>query len=198
MGYTDTFIIKDRSQAEVASLARANLALFRESAFSDFAKEGLYCYVYQGKGCSFMQMGHMAHEDRIFGLVPVQLGAVFAIVREQDGDSWQVSLYDRLEHIVTQNVNPWAFEPSPQTSEKDETYRASRFADKWGMPVADIQGYFRYWRKKTALKWTKRTGKAYPDDEHGYGDSLQSCDFMRRLGASLPAKAEVIKLTDKG
>jgi hypothetical protein len=111
--------------------------------------------------------------------------AVFAF-HIHDSDLWMYELYRNGE-------KRGAFNPIPdywmELSEKERTYYAGdarAVADCVpGLKVADIKKYLVTWDKNA-----KDPGKAYPSDEHPYGDEWQLLDFMRKLKLPYPLDAK--------
>lgn len=100
-----------------------------------------------------------------------------------DGDFWMYVLFSTAgaEDRFNPLVDYWG--------ESDEFERQKWRGDaeqiaKWaGIQPALIARYLVTW---SDLLETKVRGKAYPDDEHTFGDAWQLLDFMSRLGLPYP------------
>jgi hypothetical protein len=183
MGFRNYMVVHAVDPVRMEDKIRLNLGLYESGALTDFEKERLFIDVLDGEhGCG-LTYGDVAHEEIILMNILAQMGATYLIGRFQDGDAWAISLYRGHEHLISRDVNPWAYGDGP--TDRDQAnldLTTERIAAVWKVDPDTIRPYLLLWREKTLLGWRDRNGKAYPTDEFPYGDAHQLFDFLGRLG----------------
>lgn len=118
-------------------------------------------------------------------------GACYLEARIQEGSLWDYSLYRGMQHLDQFSTHPlyWTEESDTLQLLYDQG-RPEMLSVAFGVPVQKFERYMRYWYSdwdesaecfRTALK-----GKAYPEDQHSYGEYEQMWDFLRSLGITDP------------
>ncbi len=131
-------------------------------------------------------MGYLNREESILLPIGGQLGCVWMDVRYQDGDSWDVSVYEGAEHHVSHIVNPWAHELRVKYSQKQVDARIDRICNLWPRQGEALRPYLLPWRmpvrRAGRTRFIPRQGQACETDRHNYGDADQIHDFIGRFG----------------
>jgi hypothetical protein len=115
------------------------------------------------------------------------LGAAWLELRIQEEALWEITAFQNAE--VIQN-----FSPLPEYWDEDLDVSQlpadpGQFASLWSIPVERIERYFRRWgmvRKEDDTFDTVLRGRAYPEDEHEYGDPYQMYDVLAAFGGLSP------------
>ena len=125
--------------------------------------------------------------------VAQSLGCVWIQVRVQEGTLWDYSLYRGGELIDNYSSYPeyWDIEPDPEWLQQQ---RGSPrvLSEAWGVPQPRIERYLIQWKMGPLPghdpddSYCLDKSKAYPEDQHPYGEWLQMYDFMRALGIPDP------------
>ena len=106
-------------------------------------------------------------------------------------------IYKGVEHQVGHTVNPWAHDD--EYNQKHVDYRIARVCELWADKGDRIRRYLLPWRepvkKLGRTKFVPRKGKAYPTDQHNYGDADQIHDFVAAFGITSTSKSVVVKAT---
>ncbi|MFO0808866.1 MAG: hypothetical protein U0746_09605 [Gemmataceae bacterium] len=182
MAYYTYRLFRGISLARLRAKAEANLALYEPGA----AGRQVGARLYEGRGCSAMLLGTLNREDEVFVPVGHQFGCVWMDVRYQDGDWWDLTVYEGLEHRVSHDVNPWAHEDRVEYNQDHIDFRIRRVCELWPEQSGGIERYLLLWRvpatKLGRTRYVRREGKAYEADECGYGDASQINDFVRAFG----------------
>jgi hypothetical protein len=182
MGYYTYRIFKGVSLDRLRQKVEANLALYEPGTVGPQIRAGLY----EGDGCSAMLLGCLKHEEAVFMPLGYQFGCIWMDVRYQDGDWWELSIYEGTEHRVSHDVNPWAHEDRHEYNQEHIDFRIRRVCELWPEHTARIERYLLPWRvpssKLGRTRFVHREGKAYAADECGYGDAGQVNDFVRAFG----------------
>lgn len=182
MGYFTYRIFKNVSLARLKRKVEANLALYDRGT----AGRRIALHLMQGRGCTAMVMDYLAGRPELLHTIGKQLGVVWMDVRYQDGDAWDLSIYDGDNHRCTHEVNPWAFEERYLYDQKLIDFRINRICECWPAKAARIRPYLLLWGKPVIRsgrrRIVRRKGKAHPEDRHEYGDADQIYDFVRCFG----------------
>jgi hypothetical protein len=190
MGYFTYRILRDVSGDRLAEKVAAHLRLFEPAT----AGRQLKVTYWHGDGCSGLLLDPLRHTDFLLATVPYQFGCVWMDVRWQDGDWWDLSVYEGTEHLVSHSVNPWAHDKPVDLTHNE--YRINRVCELWPRQSDRIRRYLLPWREQSGRrgkgKWVPRPGKAYPSDEHAYGDADQIHDFAAAFGIGSREKAAVV------
>ncbi len=193
MGYFTYRVFKDVSVKRLRSKVEANLALYergtvgRESAV----------HLLQGTGCSALCMDYLTEQEQFLRPLGYQFGCVWMDVRFQDGDWWDVSLYEGTEHRCSHSVNPWAHEERYRYDQSQIDFRIGRICEFWPRFGDRLRPYLLPWRipvrRLGRIRYVPRTGKAHAADKHAYGDADQIYDFMRVFGIHEDSPKETIQ-----
>jgi hypothetical protein len=190
MGYFTYRILRDVNRDHLTKKVVANLKLFEPETVGRQLKVTLW----DGDGCSAMMLDPVAKEDMLLVAIPLQFGGVWMDVRWQDGDWWDLTIYEGANHLVSHSVNPWAHD-DPVDLTHDE-FRIKRVCELWPRQSARIERYLLPWRQPSrgskSSEWVPRTGKAYPSDKHQYGDADQIHDFAAAFGVGSRATSAVV------
>jgi hypothetical protein len=122
-------------------------------------------------------------------------------LRIQEGSLWDYTLWRGAEMLDTFSVCPqyWEGLDAPEDFVRERQGKPHVLADAWNIPVDRIERYLMHWgyaddpNDESTFQYT-RTGLAYPDDQHPYGDYEQFFDVLRRLGGSEPLERHTIVL----
>jgi hypothetical protein len=125
--------------------------------------------------------------------VGISLDIPWINVRIQEGSLWDYSLYRAESHLDN-------FSTFPEYWDDDEEWIATQrgrpelLARTWGVEQSTIENYLMPWGmdldEEEGIFRTRLRGKAYPTDQHEYGDIWQMTDFLRALGAHDPNWSE--------
>lgn len=182
MGYFSYRVFKGVPVLQLREQVEANLRLFREGSVGS----GIRLQLIEGNGCAALLLENGRHVDQLLWPVGPQLCVVWMDVQYQDGDSWQVSLYDQDEQRCVHNLNPWAWDEHVNYDEKAIEFRIRRICEAWPEQADRIRPYLLLWFKPVGRlgqqRLTARAGKAHPDDRCGYGSADQIFDFLRCFG----------------
>jgi hypothetical protein len=190
MGYFTYRILRDVTGDRLAEKLKAHLNLFEPGT----AGRQLKVTFWDGDGCSGFLLDPLWHTDMLLMTIPYQFGGVWMDVRWQDGDWWDLTVYDGANHLVGHSVNPWAHDDPVDLTHNE--FRINRVCELWPRQSERIRPYLLPWRepqrrgKKT--EWVPRTGKAYPSDEYEYGDADQIHDFAAAFGIGDRESAAVV------
>lgn len=182
MGHITFRVFRDVEADRLATKVRDNLALWEAGMLAD----GFRVFVFAGAGCSALRLSIPA-EEALFFPIGAQLGAVWMDVRYQDGDSWDVSVYEGAQHLVSHSVNPWAHVECPRLRHDHVGARIERICQLWPRYGASLEPYLQLWYYFEETQGGSRIveprrGKAYATDRAGYGDADQYWDFLSTLG----------------
>jgi hypothetical protein len=110
-----------------------------------------------------------------------------------DSDLWMYSLFEDGELVDQFNPVPDYWRPIDENERRSWQGNAVEVARRVpGLKAAEIARYLVPWGDDV-LEATEPT-KAYPTDEHSYGDDWQLTDFMGKLGFDLPIdEAEAVR-----
>jgi len=122
------------------------------------------------------------------------LGAPMMELRIQEEALWDYSLHRGVECVDTFSTLPQYWEYPDEPDEKDLRKWAGKprlLAELWGVPVDRIERYFVNWGMEddpndSGVFHTVMRGKAYPTDQHPYGQCRQMFDFLKALGGAIP------------
>jgi hypothetical protein len=182
MAYYSYNIFKGVSLDRLQQKVEANLALYESGTVGDQISATLF----EGQGCSAMLFGYMKHEEEVLMPVGYQLGCVWMVVRYQDGDWWDLSIYEGAEHRVSHDINPWAHEKRHEYNQEAIDFRIRRVCELWPEHAARIERYLLPWRvpstKLGKTRFVQRQGKAYETDDSMYGDADQINEFVGAFG----------------
>src|SRR5262249_47881453 len=129
-----------------------------------------------------------------------RLGLPWLELRIQEGSIWDYALYRGADVLDTFSVCPQYWEGEETDAETLEVWRNKPevLADAWGVPVARVRKYLVNWGYRVdpdeGVFRFERRGKAYPTDEHPYGDYEQFFDILKVLGGSEPGERHTIGL----
>lgn len=183
MGYFTVRIFKGVTPDELQRKVLANLALYEP----DTVGRKIAVDLIHGHGCSMIEFGYLNREGEVFRSVGYQLGCIWMDVRYQDGDWWDISVYEGAEHLCTHSVNPWAHERRVNYSQEHIDWRIDRVCKLWPVPGKRMRPYLLLWREPVrrlgCTRYVARKGKAYPTDSYSYGNADQIHDFLRLFGS---------------
>ena len=192
MGYYTYRIFKDISLDRLRQKIEANLALYEPGTVGPQISAKLY----EGHGCSAMLLGYLLHEEAVFMPIGYQFGCIWMDVRYQDGDWWDLTIYEGTEHRVSHDVNPWAHEDRYEYNQRQIDFRIRRVCEIWPGHAAKIERYLVPWRvpssKLGRTRFVRREGKAYDADECGYGNAGQINDFVQAFGIGNASRSVTI------
>jgi len=182
MGYFTYRLFRDVALERLVQKVEANLALYEPATIGTRIR----VTATQGDDCSVLLMGYLNREESTLQPIGGQLGCVWMDVRYQDGDSWDVSVYEGAEHRVSHSVNPWVHESRVKYSQKQIDSRIDRICALWPRQGEALRPYLLPWRvsvrRSGRKRFIPRKGKACETDSHNYGDADQIHDFISRFG----------------
>lgn len=193
MGYFTYRICKSVPLTKLKEKVAANLALYEPGTLGSMITVTLF----EGRGCSAILLGTRHREDWFLNVGP-QLGCVWMDVRYQDGDAWDLSLYEGAEHRCSHQVNPWAWDEEDDVK-YDQTqidYRIKKVCEFWPDQADRIRRHLLPWREPKSvdgvIRFVERKGKANAADEHEFGDANQIYDFVRQFGITDDSPTAVV------
>lgn len=193
MGYFTYRVFKDVSIRCLRRKVEANLALYERGTVGRKSSVQLL----QGTGCSALWMDSLTQQEQFLRPLGFQFGCVWMDVRFQDGDWWDLSLYEGIEHRCSHSVNPWAHEERFRYDPSLIDFRISRICKFWPRFGDRMRPYLLPWRVPVSrlgrLRFVPRTGKAHEADRHAYGDAHQIFDFMRVFGIHDGSRKETVQ-----
>jgi len=192
MGYFTYRIFKRVSLRRLRRQVQANLDLYKRGTVGTKIQVQLLT----GDRCSAILMGMYNHEDMVFWTVGPQLGCIWMDVRYQDGDVWDLTIYEGAEHKVTHSVNPWAYQLKVEYVPRHIKFRINRVCELWPEQADRIRRYLLPWRKPVSklgrTRFIPRKGKAYKTDQFGYGNAEQISDFVAAFGLGAQSRWETV------
>jgi hypothetical protein len=195
MGYFTYRIFKDIPLEHLQQKAEANLGLYEQGTLDPRIAATLF----EGHGCSAMLFGYLQREPEVFMPIGYQLGSIWMDVRYQDGDWWDLTIYQGTEHQVSHDVNPWAHERRVEYNQEQIDFRIRRVCELWSQHASGIERYLLPWRmpvtKLGIRRFVHRKGKARETDQCNYGDADQINDFVRAFGIDDSSRSMVVRLT---
>jgi hypothetical protein len=135
--------------------------------------------------------------------IGARLGVPWIELRIQEGSLWDYCLYRDGLTLDTFSVCPqyWDGDATADAELKQWQGRPDVLAREWGLPVERIRNYLLNWGYRenpdSGTIEFERDGKAYPTDEHPYGDYEQFFDVLRALGGKEPLERHTLDLPDK-
>jgi len=104
-------------------------------------------------------------------------------VRIQEGSLWDYSLFLAGDHLDNFSTFPeyWDEEDADESWVAEQRGDPQLFSNTWAIDQASIERYYKPWHPNCPR------GKAYPNDQHQYGDIWQMHDFVGALGAYDPS-----------
>lgn len=182
MGYFTYRLFQSVSLPRLRSKVKANLALYERGTIGCQSS----VHLLQGNGCTALWMDNLTGQEQYLRPLGLQFGCVWMDVRYQDGDTWDLSLYEGPDHRCSHSVYPWAHEERYRPRPDHIAYRINRVCEYWPRVAARLQPYLLLWRmpirRHGRVRWMPRPGKAHPDDRHPYGDAEQIYDVLRVFG----------------
>lgn len=123
-------------------------------------------------------------------------------LRIQEGTLWDYELVDSSgsQSLDTFSVCPeyWNYPEVDPAHVAEWKGKPDVLAKAFDVPLETIEHYLVHWgyqdNGEDECYTYVRQGKAYPDDESGYGECYQVFDFLRRLGGSEPVECATLKL----
>lgn len=114
-------------------------------------------------------------------------------LRIQEGAIWDYSLYRGVDLLDEFSVCPqfWEGPDIEQATLQRFMGNSHLLASVWQIPVKQIDQYivnwgFSYDVDDVGVFHYERSGLAYPDDKHRYGNYEQIFDFVKKLGGKEP------------
>ena len=191
MGYFTYRIFKDVAMPRLIQQVKANLNLYEPGTVG----REIEVTALKGDGCSAILMGYLKREAEVLMSVGYQLGGIWMDVRYQDDDWWDLTIYKGVEHQVSHSVNPWAHDE--EYDQKHVDYRIAKVCELWPDKADRIKSYLLPWReplmKLGKTEFVPRKGKAYPMDQHDYGDAGQIHDFVAAFGITSTTESAKVK-----
>ena len=121
-------------------------------------------------------------------------------IRIQDGSIWTYTLYRGKEVLDTFSVCPqyWDADQTAPAELEEWQGKPDVLSKAWNLPIERVEKYLVNWgyrdQPDSNFFEFRRTGKAYPTDEHPYGDYEQFFDVLKVLGGVEPREQHTIKL----
>ena len=156
-----------------------------------------------GKGSECLRLGssptvqslylpYGVRDWHFFELLSEKSDAAFMELRIQEEALWDYSLHIGTRCVDTFSTLPqyWDF---PEELDEQEAKRwagnPELVATLWQVPLQRIERYYVNWGMQadpddSGVYNTLLDGKAYPTDEHPYGECRQMFDFLRALGSA--------------
>lgn len=193
MGYFTYRIFRGVTLDRLTDKVRANLALYEPGTVG----RELEVRATEGTGCSALLLGYLKREEALLTPIGYQFGCVWMDVNWNDGDWWDLRVYEGAEHRVGHNPNPWATGDRVTWEEQHFDYRIKRVCEHWPDHADRIERYLLPVRRRVTklgrTRFVPRTGKAYDADQHEYGDADQIHDFVAAFGINEQARSSVAR-----
>lgn len=141
-----------------------------------------------------LYLPHGACDWRLFETISAMLDVPLMELRIQEEALWDYSLHRGAECVDTFSTLPqyWDYpdEPGPEQMRK-WAGKPRLLAELWQVPLERIERYFVNWGMQadpddSGVFNTVMEGKAYPSDQHPYGECRQMFDFLAALGGAIP------------
>jgi hypothetical protein len=131
---------------------------------------------------------------RLFETISVTLDIPFMELRIQEESLWDYSLHRGAECLDTFSTLPqyWDYPDEPDAKYMQQwAGRPRLLAELWHVPLERIERYFVNWGMQadpddSGVFNYLLGGKAYPSDQHPYGECRQMFDFLAALGGAIP------------
>lgn len=110
-------------------------------------------------------------------------------LRIQEGSLWDYTLLHGDQVVDQFSTLPEYWDPDDTVTCDANRGDASLLTRLWDVPLERIERYLEPWGYRELDEGTfdtTRRGKAYPDDQHEYGDIWQMLDFLNALGGDYP------------
>ncbi|MBT8207585.1 MAG: hypothetical protein HKN37_13730 [Rhodothermales bacterium] len=112
-------------------------------------------------------------------------------LRIQEGSLWDYTLMHGADVVDQFSTLPEYWDgDDPQARDRNKGDSAL-LARLWSVPQNRIKRYLTHWGYEVTSDTcynTTRCGKAYPDDQHEYGDIWQMVDFLHSIGGDYPVQ----------
>jgi hypothetical protein len=130
----------------------------------------------------------------LFEKISAMLDAPLMELRIQEESLWDYSLHRGAACVDTFSTLPqyWEYpEPPDEKHLREWAGKPKLLAELWQVPLERIERYFVNWGMEadpddSGVFNTVMEGKAYPSDEHPYGECRQMFDFLAALGGAIP------------
>jgi hypothetical protein len=192
MGYFTYRVFRDIPLDRLADKVRANLALYEPGTVG----RDLKVTATEGTRCSALFFGYLKHEEALLMPIGYQFGCVWMDVNWNDGDWWDLRIYEGAEHRVGHNPNPWATGDRVKWEAQHFDHRIRRVCELWPHHAGRIRNYLLPARRRVTklgrTRFVPRTGKAYDTDDYKYGDADQIHDFVAAFGINGQARSAVV------
>ena len=131
---------------------------------------------------------------RLFEVVSEALDAPLMELSIQEEALWDYVLYRGAECVDKFSTLPQYWDYPHEPGEKllrEWAGQPKLLAELWHLPLERIERYFVNWGMKadpddSGVFNTLLEGKAYPSDQHPYGECRQMFDFLATLGGAIP------------
>jgi hypothetical protein len=140
-----------------------------------------------------LELPHGVCDWRFFEQISAVLKAPMLELRIQEESLWDYSLHVGEKCVDTFSTLPqyWDFPDVDEDEMKKWAGNPQLFAEVWKVPLARIERYFINWGLRSDpddsdVFDTVMEGKAYPTDQHRYGECRQMFDFLAALGGAIP------------
>jgi hypothetical protein len=141
-----------------------------------------------------LYMPYGACDWRLFQTISSTLNVPLMELRIQEEALWDYALYRGADCIDTFSTLPQYWDDSDEPNQKEMQQWAGKprlLADLWEVPFERIERYLVNWGMQadpddSGVFHTLMDGKAYPIDQHPYGEPRQMFDFLAALGGTIP------------
>jgi hypothetical protein len=131
---------------------------------------------------------------RVFETISATMNAPLMELRIQEEALWDYSLCLGSKGLDTFSTLPqyWDYPDKPDAEHlRKWAGRPKLLAEVWQVPLERIERYFVNWGMEadpddSGVFNAVMDGKAYPSDQHPYGECRQMFDFLAALGGAIP------------
>lgn len=142
---------------------------------------------------------------QFFQQISTALNAPLMELRIQEGSLWDYALQLGDKGIDNFSTLPQYWEGPEDTDEEELQRWAGKpkvLADLWQVPLESIDRYLVNWGMQSdpndsGIYHTLMNGKAYPSDQHPYGECQQMFDFLKALGGVEPLEQNRLVLSPR-
>ena len=130
---------------------------------------------------------------RVFAALDSRFSGPWINLFLQENAFWEFSLRSGDQRLDRFSVTPQEWDEDPDFVEARKGH-PEILASVWDVPVERIERYMVNWNP--GMAWSDEhqrevygyqiNGKAYPEDEHSYGNVWQAIDFIHALGGEYP------------
>lgn len=178
---------KEAVESALRSFADLHSGEFRQQADKSTEESDTLVLCETGGNCSILYPSDFFDWDEASAYISAQLGTAVFSFHIHDEDLWMFDLFVNGESVARFNPLPdyWDDEISEAERESWAGDAEAVAAHVPGVSAEAVRPYLKFWTCED-----EDPGKAFPDDEFGYEDCWQLCDFLKRVGLLYPVDEE--------